>query len=284
MSDYFETLIAADVCLRRYSRLDWLLVDCRFDLAEPGWGPGVYRESHIPGAYYAHLEEALSRAPTEADGRHPLPDWRSFAQRLSGWGLRPERQVVVYDQGSGAIAARLWWLLRAVGHRRVAVLDGGWAAWQDAGVPGSARLPAGHSLPVALAPGSGWVTTAAVLKNLRSSQFRLIDARSRERFAGRREPIDPVAGHIPGAVNFPFEDNLAPDGRFLPAADLRRRWLAGLAQVPAEDVVHMCGSGVTACHNLLSMEVAGLPGSRLYAGSWSEWIRDEGRPLATGEG
>ncbi len=282
MPDYSDTLISAEVCERHYRSPQWLVVDCRFDLSEPEWGRQVYLESHIPGAVYAHLDLDLSSRPGPESGRHPLPDWRLFAERLGRWGLHPTTQVLVYDQGSGAFAARLWWLLRAVGHRRVAVLDGGWAAWQSLGGAHSDRLAPEHAGHVELGAGSGWMTVRDIEDNLASRQFLLVDARSHERFCGENEPIDPVAGHIPGAVNFPLQNNLSSNGRFLCVDELRNRWLARLDGVSPDDVVHMCGSGVTACHNLLAMEAAGLQGSRLYAGSWSEWIRDAARPVATG--
>jgi len=282
MVHYYDTLISVATCLDQGQAADWSLIDCRFDLADKAWGAAAYREGHIPGAYYAHLEDDLSASPGADSGRHPLPDWQAFADRLSRWGIHRDTQVVVYDQGAGAFAARLWWLLRSVGHARVAVLDGGWAAWQSAGGPESHEVPNSHLQPVDLSPGGGWVTTEQVEKNLRSREFSLIDARSRGRFAGRMEPIDPVAGHIPGAKNCPFEQNLDANGRFHPPAVLRTAWLKGLQGTPPAAVVHMCGSGVTACHNLLAMEIAGLPGSRLYVGSWSEWIRAD-RPVATGQ-
>lgn len=282
MSEYCDTLISAEICVRHYRSPDWLFVDCRFDLAAPGWGPESYRESHIPGAVYAHLDRDLAGPPGPRSGRHPLPDWRLFAERLGRWGLHPTTQVIVYDQGGGALAARLWWLLRAIGHRRVAVLDGGWAAWQARGGAQSDALALEHARDVELCVGSGWVTTREIEENLSARRFLLVDARTPARFTGQDEPIDPVAGHIPGAVNFPLQDNLAVDGRFLDREALRARWLARLGATPPAAVVHMCGSGVTACHNLLAMEAAGLRGSRLYVGSWSEWIRDPAHPLATG--
>lgn len=284
MSDFYGTLITADACIRDGRAPDWRIIDCRYDLADREWGPAAYRESHVPGAYYADLERDLSGSPAADSGRHPLPDWQAFADCLGRWGIYPDHQVVVYDQGGGAYASRLWWMLRAVGHRRVALLDGGWAAWQAAGGARTDRMPAGHLRSVALSPGSGWVTTEQVVDNLRSQAFALVDARSSERFAGLREPIDPVAGHIPGALNFPFERNLSADGTFLPVGRLRDAWSECLQQVQPAAVVHMCGSGVTACHNLLAMEAAGLTGSRLYVGSWSEWLRDPGRPVAVGNG
>ena len=284
MADHYDTLISAAACTRRCVGADWRFIDCRFDLADKGWGMQAYRESHVPGAYYAHLEENLSGMPDADSGRHPLPEWQAFADSLVRWGVYRDTQVVVYDQGSGAFAARLWWLLRAVGHVRVAVLDGGWAAWQSAGGPQSDGVPHPRTRAVELSPGRGWVTTAQVEASLSRGDFLLVDARSSERFAGEREPIDPVAGHIPGAVNFPFERNLDANGLFRSAGDLGELWSGCLSGRPAETVVHMCGSGVTACHNMLAMEVAGLPGSRLYVGSWSEWIRADTRPVARGRG
>lgn len=281
MAHYYDTLISVDACLQQGPAADWALIDCRFDLEDKAWGEAVYREGHIPGAYYAHLEDDLSAPQTADSGRHPLPDWQAFADRLGRWGVHPDTQVVVYDQGGGAFAARLWWLLRCVGHTRAAVLDGGWAAWQSAGGAESREAPAAHLQPVELLPGGGWVTTEEIEKNLYSMEFTLVDARNRERFIGRQEPIDPVAGHIPGARNFPFEHNLDANGLFRQPLALREAWLACLQDASPACVVHMCGSGVTACHNLLAMEVAGLYGSRLYVGSWSEWIRGD-RPVASG--
>jgi thiosulfate/3-mercaptopyruvate sulfurtransferase len=284
MTDYYDTLVSVETCLRHSAAAGWCLIDCRVDLADNAWGVQAYREAHIPGAHYASLEGELAGAPSAASGRHPLPDWHDFADSLGRWGVHPDTQVVVYDQGGGAFAARLWWLLRVVGHSRVAVLDGGWAAWQAAGGAESDAAAPVHAQRVALAPGTGWVTTEQVEQNLHSREFVLVDARSSERFAGEREPIDPVAGHIPGALNFPFEQNLDASGVFLAPAELRQRWCESLQEYAGSTVVHMCGSGVTACHNLLAMEVAGLYDSRLYVGSWSEWIRGAARPVATGRG
>lgn len=282
MPGYYDTLLSTTACKRYCTALDWRIIDCRFDLGDSSWGEQVYREGHIPGAFYGHLDRDLSGLPDAASGRHPLPDWQHFADSLSRWGIHHDTQVVVYDQGSGAYAARLWWLLRAAGHRRVAVLDGGWSAWLTAGGACTDTVPPPDTRLVELSPGSGWVTTAQVERNLDSAAFLLVDARDGERFAGLREPIDPVAGHVPGAVNYPFEQNLGPGGVFRRPAELRDLWGGLLSGRTPGKVVHMCGSGVTACHNLLAMEVAGLPGSRLYVGSWSEWIRDRKRPVATG--
>lgn len=223
-----------------------LVVDCRFDLADGEWGRRGYDAAHLPGAVYAHLDRDLSAPVTPATGRHPLPSPQAFAAKLAAWGVTPRTRVVAYDQGPGPYAARLRWLLRAIGHELVQVLDGGLAAWKMAGLP-------------------------------------LTDERPADRFAGRNETIDPVPGRIPGAVNHPFGTNLGADGAFLPPAQLAGSWRATLGGAAPRDVVMMCGSGVTACHNLLALEVAGLDGARLYAGSYSEWIRDPGRAVATGE-
>lgn len=261
----------------------WVLLDCRFDLARPGWGESDYREAHIPGAHYAHLERDLS-GPLGPDlGRHPLPPVSRMEGCLQQWGIAPHTQVVAYDQGPGAFAARLWWLLRWLGHGAVAVLDGGLAAWREAGLPLQREVPAVAAVPaVVRRRGEGWLATETLQAELEAGRILLLDAREDFRFRGEREPIDPVAGHIPGARNLPYLGNLGPDGRFRSEAVLRERFQRALAGVAARDVVHMCGSGVTACHNLLAMERAGLSGSRLYPGSWSEWIRDPRRPIARG--
>ncbi len=221
-------------------------------------------------------------------GRHPLPAIAALTATLARWGIDKEVQVVAYDQGAGAYAARLWWLLRWLGHRRVAVLDGGFAAWERAGLPieAAATVPAPRRFTAA--PAAGLVVTTAALARivaagaLTRGELTLVDARSADRFAGENETLDPVAGHIPGARNHPFSENLAAHGGFLSAPELRRRWADTLRERPVPRLIAMCGSGVTACHNLLALEAAGLTGARLYAGSWSEWIRDPARPVARG--
>jgi thiosulfate/3-mercaptopyruvate sulfurtransferase len=261
----------------------WVVLDCRFDLARPGWGESDYGEGHIPGAHYANLERDLSGPLGPGLGRHPLPPVSWMERCLQRWGIGPHTQVVAYDQGPGAFAARLWWLLRWLGHGAVAVLDGGLAAWREAGLPLQREVPAVAAVPAAVRRcGEGWLATETLEAELEAGRILLLDAREDFRFRGEREPIDPVAGHIPGARNLPYLGNLDPDGRFLSEAALRERFQRALAGVAARDVVHMCGSGVTACHNLLAMERAGLSGSRLYPGSWSEWIRDPRRPIARG--
>ena len=258
----------------------WRVFDCRHDLAKPQLGAEQYRQSHIPGAAFASLDTDLSAPKNGRNGRHPLPQPEKFAQWLGANGVRQSDQVVCYDGANGAMAARLWWLLRWVGHQSVAVLDGGFAKWTKEGRPVSAELPqpAPSKYPLSLHVGA--VDAATVQKNLKT--LFLLDARAPVRWRGEQEPIDPVAGRIPGAKNRFNMDNVTQDGVFKEKNLLKQELLKVLGNTPASDVVHYCGSGVAACHNLLAMEVAGLPGGKLYAGSWSEWIADPARPQERG--
>lgn len=285
----FTTLIDAAALRDLAGKPAAAIIDCRFDLADPGSGRRAYLAGHISGARYADLNEDLSGPVTARSGRHPLPAPADLAATLNRLGIRQGNQVIAYDDSGGAFAARLWWLLRWVGHSAVAVLDGGLKAWMAAG--GTLESGPERSVPPAIraaAQGTPGVDASAVLEaaeveaRLKDPGFLLIDARAPERFAGAVEPIDSVAGHVAGAVNQPFSANLAADSRFLPAANLRRLWEKRLAGKSPPQVAVMCGSGVTACHNLLSLEVAGLHGAKLYAGSWSEWIRDPTRPIVRG--
>jgi thiosulfate/3-mercaptopyruvate sulfurtransferase len=280
----YTTLIGSAELEAHISDTDWAVLDCRFELGRPEWGASAYAEGHVPNAIYAHLDRDLSSPVTSTSGRHPLPLLEAFTAALGRWGIDENVQVVAYDQNNGAYASRLWWLLRWVGHIRVAVLNGGFAAWQQTGLPVS-KQP-GVRQPRRFTPNraqAGVVSTVELEKLLAAGQLgtgarTLIDARSADRFAGQNETIDPVAGHVPGASNHPFAHNLDAQGRFLPPHLLRSKWLETLrGQAPATAIA-MCGSGVTACHNLLALEAAGLPGAQLYAGSWSEWIRDAARP------
>jgi thiosulfate/3-mercaptopyruvate sulfurtransferase len=280
----YTTLIESAQLAAHSSDTDWAVLDCRFELGRPEWGASVYAEGHVPNAIYAHLDRDLSAPVTSTSGRHPLPLAEAFVATLGRWGIDENVQVVAYDQSNGAYASRLWWLLRWVGHFRVAVLNGGFAAWQQAGLPVS-KQP-GVRQPRRFTPNraqAGVVSTVELEKLLAAGQLTtgartLIDARSADRFAGENETIDPVAGHVPGARNHPFAHNLDAQGRFLPPHVLRSKWLETLHGQGPATAIAMCGSGVTACHNLLALEVAGLPGAQLYAGSWSEWIRDAARP------
>jgi thiosulfate/3-mercaptopyruvate sulfurtransferase len=283
-----DTLIAPAELVRHLEDPDWAIVDCRFDLARPAWGESAWRERHIPHAVYAHLDRDLSGARSASRGRHPLPEPAALAATFGRLGIDERVQVIAYDQGASGYAARLWWLLRWLGHRRVAVLDGGLPAWEAAGLPLTAAQNARAPRTFRAQPDpAAWVTSetlAAALADgaLERGAALLIDARAADRFAGQNETLDPVAGHVPGARNHPFAGNHDPQGRFLPAPELARRLRATLGAAPASTVIAMCGSGVTACANLLALEVAGLSGGRLYAGSWSEWITDPARPVARG--
>ena len=261
------------------------VVDARFSLADPQSGAQLYAQGHLPGALYADLNRDLSDLGRTGHGRHPLPDSEAFAARLGEWGIGPDTRVVVYDAGDGSMAAaRLWWLLTLLGHRHVAVLDGGLAAWRVAGLPETATVEppaAWPAYPAAAFDRSRFVEAGEVLARIGETPGWLLDARAGERFRGEVEPIDPVAGHVPGALNHPFVLNL-DQGRLRPAAALRATLEPLLHGRPPAQVVLMCGSGVTACHLLLAMEHAGLPGAKVYPGSWSGWIADPARPVATG--
>jgi thiosulfate/3-mercaptopyruvate sulfurtransferase len=262
------------------------IIDCRFDLARPAWGASAFTAGHIPNAQYADLDGDLSGARGPRTGRHPLPEVRELAATFARLGIDEHVQVVAYDQANGIYAARLWWLLRWLGHRQVAVLNGGFAAWERAGLPVSVRTVPRPARTFRPRPDeTAWVTSAEVAAlvangSLGRGERLLVDARGADRFAGQNETLDPIAGHVPGARNHPFTANLSAEGRFLDTRELQQRWQRTLTGQRATQAVAMCGSGVTACHNLLALEVAGLPGARLYAGSWSEWIRDPAHPVA----
>ncbi len=258
----------------------WIVFDCRFDLADTGAGRREYAQCHVTGARYAHLDDDLAGAKTGANGRHPLPDPQEFAAKLARFGLSTGMQAVAYDVSGGFYAARLWWMLRWVGHTASAVLDGGWNAWLAAGLPVTPQLPAVTAGNFSGTARAISVDAKFVLGQMGQAGNLVIDARSPDRFRGENETLDPVGGHIPGATNRFFKDNLAPDGRFRSAAELRGEFTELIGATAPSDVVHQCGSGVTACHNLLAMEIAGLTGSKLYPGSWSEWCNDPQRPIA----
>ena len=276
----FSTLISCEMLAGHLSDSDWRVIDCRHQLSDTGFGERAYVESHLPGAFFLHLDRDLSGLMNGHNGRHPLPDPQLLAGRLGAIGISKETQVVVYDDDGGMIAGRLWWLLRWLGHDRVAVLDGGFKQWVKEGRPLSMDLPTSTPGIFEVNQRNWVVTSDEVLANLDKGEFCLVDARGPDRFRGENETIDPVGGHIPGARNHFFRDNLDADGCFRPAAELRREFLGLLAGVEPAQAVMQCGSGVTACHNLLAMEIAGLHGAKLYAGSWSEWCSDQSRPVA----
>ena len=275
----FSTIISCAELSGHLNDPDWRVFDCRHQLSDTGYGERAYAEGHLPGAFFMHLDRDLSGPMTGQNGRHPLPDPQRLVDRLSAAGVSDTTQVVVYDDAGGMIAVRLWWLLRWLGHERVALLDGGINQWIKEGRPQNKDVPV--AAPVGLSfELRDWIVTAdEVLENIDTDKFCVIDARGPDRFRGENETIDPVGGHIPGARNRFFRDNLDAEGLFRPAAELRREFLALLAGVEPAHAVMQCGSGITACHNLLAMEIAGLYGARLYAGSWSEWCSDRKRPV-----
>jgi len=276
----YTTLVSTEVLAARLADPSWAVVDCRFKLGDEVWGQREYLVRHIPGALYAHLEHDLSGPKTSRNGRHPLPEAEALRRTLGRLGIADGMQVVAYDQDTGMFAGRLWWLLRWLGHDAVAVLDGGLARWLAEGRPTSsseesraAREFRGEARPE--------MTVGAddVESRIAQADWRLVDARAPERYRGDSEPLDRIAGHIPGAVNHFFQWNLDESGRFRPPEDLRERFRAAIGDVEAEQIVCYCGSGVTACHNLLALEHAGIRGAKLYPGSWSEWSSDPSRPV-----
>jgi len=289
-SHTLRTLVSTEVLAEHLSDPDWVLLDCRHDLFKPEAGGAEYGKAHIPGARFMHMDHDLAGPKTGRNGRHPLPDAAVFAAKLDAAGIGAGTQVIAYDAQDGTNASRLWWMLRWAGHDAVAVLDGGWPKWAREHRPCSAeptRRPPTTFAPAKAGTGTGVgdearVDSAYILSHLEGQDMLLVDARSAERYRGEAEPIDPVAGRIPGAVCRFFKHNLDGQGCFRSPAELRADFIAILGEHPPVHAVHSCGSGVSACHNLLAMEIAGLTGSRLYPGSWSEWCADPLRPIARG--
>jgi thiosulfate/3-mercaptopyruvate sulfurtransferase len=285
MGKIYSTLIESHELEPLLKRRNSVLFDCRFSLADPGLGERQYRESHISGAHYLHLDRDLSGPVTGQNGRHPLPDSDEFAARLAQLGVAAGVQVIAYDQDNSMLGARVWWMLQWLGHEAAAVLNGGFARWTAEGRPVTATVPA---LP---APRKKWwphiamrtVDANYIQRHLQPPEMTIVDGRAADRFRGENEPVDSIAGHIPGALNRPYTANLGCDGRFKPASELRAEFLELLAGRDPATVVHQCGSGVSACHNLLAMRLAGLSkAATLYPGSWSEWCSDPARPVAKG--
>lgn len=276
----FTTLVSSFQLAQHLDDSDWIIFDCRHDLAEPEAGRRSYAEFHLPGAYFLHLDQDLSGPLSGKNGRHPLPAPEAFAARLGACGMDNSKQAVAYDASGNMYAARLWWMLRWLGHENAAVLDGGLSKWIKEGRPMTDALPRSKPAQFTGAPRKNWVDADFVEAHLNNPEMFLIDGRSPERFMGIGETLDPVGGHIPGAVNRFFKDNLDTQGCFKPAQELQRAFAGLMGGARPKEVVHQCGSGVTACHNLLAMEIAGLTGSRLYPGSWSEWCTGPSRPIA----
>ena len=275
-----STIVSCSELAAHLNDADRRVFDCRHQLSDPGYGEKAYAAGHLPGAFFMHLDRDLSGLKTGKNGRHPLPDPQQLAAKLGSAGVSQQTQVVVYDDAGGMMAGRLWWLLRWLGHDKVAVLDGGIGQWLKEGRPLSSEVPTSKPADFAVAQRDWVVSADDVLANIERGEFCVIDARAPDRFRGENETMDQVGGHIPGARNRFFRDNLDADGYFRSAAELRNDYLGLLAGVEPAQVVMQCGSGVTACHNLLAMEIAGLHGAKLYAGSWSEWCSDPARPVA----
>lgn len=275
-----STLCSVEALAKQLDDPNWIVCDCRHDLTDYDAGRRAYAESHIPGARFVHLDEDLSGPKMGTNGRHPLPHPQTFALRLGALGIDNGKQVVAYDASGGYYAARLWWMLRWLGHTRVAVLDGGWEAWTRGGFTVTAEAPLiKPSSFAARVAGDQAVSAVLIAAHLYDGKITVLDARSPDRFRGENETLDPVGGHIPGALNRFFKNNLDSDGRFKSPSLLQQEFLALLGERDTRTVVQQCGSGVTACHNLLAMEHGGLGGSRLFPGSWSEWVSDRSRPI-----
>lgn len=285
---FYKTLISTSILEQNLNNSDWIIFDCRSSLLDHSVGLKAYQEGHIPSAIFADLEADLSSPITDSSGRHPLPDFNLLIQKLNNWGvIHTQTQVAVYDDAGGAYAVRLWWLLRTLGHQNVAVLDGGIPQWINEGKSLDQNIPSiqatAQNTFTAEPDQTAWLGTQQILNNLTSEEYIMLDARTAERYQGKSEPIDTVAGRIPESLNRAFHLNLDENGLFLPAEALKEQFqpLVTLAKNQSpKNIAHFCGSGVTACHNLLAMEIAGFSGSKLYAGSWSEWIRDSARPVA----
>lgn len=273
-----STLISVDELSRRLAEPDWVIVDCRYNLMDPEGGRRAYIESHLPGAQYVHLHDDLSGPPLTDCGRHPLPSAEALIDLFGRLGIDGGTQAVAYDDADASIAARFWWLLRYMGHEAVAVLDGGFRAWAGSGLPLESGPRRAHPKSFRGAPRRDWVVTAGELPG----EPCLIDARLGPRYRGEEEPLDPVAGHIPGARSHPYRENVREDGHFRSPEELNARFQQTLGGHAPESAVYYCGSGVTACQLLLAAAHAGLVPGRLYAGSWSEWCSDPDRPVARG--
>jgi thiosulfate/3-mercaptopyruvate sulfurtransferase len=278
-----KLLVTTENLAKHLDDPNWVVVDTRHELSNPDTGPRAYAEGHIPGAFFLHVDHDLSAPKTGTNGRHPLPDLKTFEAKIRACGIGPGVQVVAYDDAGGCYAVRLWWMLQWLGHEAVAVLDGGLTTWTAEGRPTNRDQPAPRRGEFTARPHLGSTVDAAFVDRFRAdASIRLLDARAAERFEGRSESIDPKAGHIPGARNRFWKANLAADGRFKAPADLRAEFTQALAGTAPEASIHMCGSGVTACHNLFAMALAGLPMGRLYPGSWSEWVADPAHAVAQG--
>jgi len=277
----FDSLISTSELVELLNNENVVIIDCRFNSADKEAGRKAYQEAHIVQAQYAHLDEDLSgEIIAGKTGRHPIPDVLALSKSLSAWGIDESKQVVVYDDKSGAIASRLWWLLRWLGHEQVAVLDGGWSAWQAQDLPISNELFTPEATKFKAHPNHQlWVSANYVSAIVNNKKYKIVDSRAAIRYRGEEEPLDPIAGHIPSAISAPFAENIGEDEKLLSKEKLRERFAEILNDTPIEQTIFYCGSGVTACHNLLAMHHAGMGDAKLYVGSWSDWITDEDREV-----
>lgn len=280
----YQTIISVEDLNSNLNNGGWVIFDCRFLLKDPEGGLKLFNKSHIPSAQFADMDKDLASAMTPTSGRHPLPDPSELIKKLQSWGVNNSSQVICYDDMSGAFAARMWWLLKWLGHNDVAVLDGGIDKWAESGLELEIDVQQ-RSMGsfVGEANDNMWVNIEFIQTQLQENKINLLDARSGDRFTAKDTKTDPVPGHVPGAISFPFAGNLSKQGLFLSPEELQKRFASMLSNSENKEVINMCGSGVTACHNLLAMSVAGLPMTRLFVGSWSEWIKDESRSVVTGE-
>ena len=278
----YQTIVSAKDLANNLDNPNWVILDCRDLLTDAGFGQRSYLESHIPNASYCFLFEDFSSAITATTGRHPLPDMKILSEKLGGWGIDESKQVVVYDDMGGAIAARMWWQIRSLGHKNVALLNGGLKYWIAQELPMTAEIKHPETKDFkGNFDDKQLIEIDTVLENIGTNNFGLLDARAAPRYLGEIEPFDPVAGHVPNAINRDFMANLNDEGLFKSPEELKQEFEAILEDCPNQQIVHMCGSGVTANHNMLAMEIAGLTGSKLFLGSWSQWVTDPSRPVAT---
>lgn len=278
----YQALVSAESLFENLDHPDWVILDCRDLLTDAGFGHRSYLESHIPNASFCFLFDDFSSAITPTTGRHPLPDMEKLSQKLGSLGIDENSQVVVYDDMSGAIAARMWWQIRTLGHKNVALLNGGLKYWQSQNLPMTAEIKTPKQKDFhGNFDDNQLIEVETVVENIEAKNFGLLDARAAPRYLGEKEPFDPVAGHVPNAINRDFMENLNEQGLFKSPEQLKQEFEKILQQCPNQEIVHMCGSGVTANHNMLAMEIAGLTGSKLFLGSWSQWVTDPSRPVAT---
>jgi len=279
----YTSLVSAEDVLNHLDNPHWRIVDCRFDLKDKHLGYEKYKLGHIPNAIYADLKKDLSSPVSEQSGRHPLPEVSAIIQKLGSWGISSQTQVVVYDDAHGSFAGRLWWLLNWLGHENVAVLNGGFGYWENLNYPITTDIPQIEPTTFTGRPDMSMIADMPVIENsLTNDKLLLIDVRDPERYAGHVEPIDKIAGHVPGAINVPWKTNIDENGLYYSKAQLKDHYSQLLVDMGAKDLVFMCGSGVTACHSLLAMKYIGISGAKLYPGSWSEWIQNPSHPVETG--